>query len=148
MRDNDARRQAAPQSDVPAGGPCLAFSIRAILECHRRRLPWVLVLPPLTLPAVQRLTRMADTKIVEADLCQFGSRWRKRTIFLTGRMDHFDLLGLGLRCQGHRGICSRTHTAHVQVDGPGRKRFPARLCQKLATLLVQGERNKVMTRTW
>jgi len=143
-------RQAASQPDVPAGSTSLAFSVKVILECHRRRLPWVLVLPTSSPswsgPGVQRLTRMADSEIVVADLCQFGSRWRRRTTFLTGRMDHGDLQGLGLRCHGHQGICSRTHRAHTQVDGPGRARLPARLCQKLASLLVQGERDDFMDR--
>ena len=64
---------------------------------------------------VRRLMKRRDFAVVDFDMCQYNCGWRKPTRLLVWG----ELAGrLQLkRCQGKRGVCSRTHRAHITLSG-------------------------------
>jgi len=52
---------------------------------------------------------------VDLDMCQYDAQWRKPTRLLIWGPSRFSFRMS--RCQGHEGICSRTHKPHLKLTG-------------------------------
>ena len=51
------------------------------------------------------------------DQCQWGARWRKRTMLTCGNLDPLDTATFDRRCSGQRGLCSVHGKAHARIVG-------------------------------
>ena len=81
-----------------------------------------------------------------ADQCQFGSKWRKRTLFALIHVFAAD--PLDLKCSGKRGVCSQSGVQHEHIIGSAKSRvaaqYPAGLCDAGALVLSrEAERRHV-----
>ena len=120
--------------------------------CWRSRTPCVVENPETSLAWRRRawcwLRLQAGVSRVIGDQCQYGAPWRKRTAFLTIHLSQQDAQRLGRRCTGHRGVCSRTGRAHVQVVGSKlsklTSRYPVSLARAGATALAAAHENQML----
>ena len=64
---------------------------------------------------VQRLLKITGVRLVDFNMCQYNTSWRKGTRMLVWGpwADHFP----ALKCTGTSGLCSRTHRPHVTLSG-------------------------------
>ena len=87
------------------------------------------------------LLKTAD--LATLDFCQFGAPWRKRTRWASWNAAALD--PIARRCGGHGGICSRSGTPHVVLQGYDSARkclrtqaaaaYPPALCSQLAKII-------------
>ena len=86
-----------------------------------------------------------DSKGVKGDFCQFGTPWRKPTLFMCAHVDPTELHRLSKTCSGPRGQCSRTRVPLFLLSGSCRdgrrwtqvaQPYPRRLCVALAHSLT------------
>ena len=93
------------------------------------------------------MQRIIDDSIaVTFDFCQYGERWRKRTMVITDVRELADLERL-CSCSGRCPECSRTGTRHLQLSGIDPKGgmfktllacpYPKQLVRRVSDLLVQ-----------
>jgi len=65
--------------------------------------------------AIQRLLKHHCTKLVDLDMCQYGTPWKKPTRLLVF-CRHADQVNFQC-CAPKKGLCSATHKSHVQLSG-------------------------------
>ena len=134
------------------GNACMIATLDIIRHCMKHRVPWVLEHPSTSkawyLPEVLFGEAHPDVICSIADFCQYGSRWRKRTKFMSAFIDQQDLHRVAHKCQGH-GKCSRTGKPHLQLTGQSpqgvawtkiAQPYPGRLCHSLAHALTSHAR--------
>eukprot|EP00975_Prorocentrum_lima_P051623 10810770-Prorocentrum_lima.AAC.1 len=133
---------------VQQGNATMQATLKLVAAFHKLSIPWVVEHPATSkawyLPEVQALLRLPGVRLMQCDFCQYGSRWRKRTRFMCGHIDHNDLQRLSRQCSG-KGVCSRTGRPHIQLTGSGpggvpwtriAQPYPGALCHHLAHCLT------------
>ncbi len=89
----------------------LELRIPAILENPRSSRMW-------HLPQLVRIIQSRLAHFITSDLCQFGTRWRKRTGLLCINLDSaLCYKELNKRCRGSSVKCSSTNKAHLLLSG-------------------------------
>ena len=137
---------------VRAANECFNSAFKIIRCLERHCVPWSLEHPADSkcwlLPSFAELRKLPHVRTILSDCCQYGAPWRKRTLFLTSRIDELDSGRLHRLCcgsSGPSGLCSRTQARHRRLSGRskfGRRMtdeaqyFPSRLCHALAAALV------------
>ena len=86
--------------------------------------PWILENPRSSrmwhLPEIDRLIRSKHAAFATGDVCQYGTRWRKRTGYLCMHCNPSTAERLlGKRCCGSHGVCSRSGERHRLLQGSG-----------------------------
>ena len=106
---------------LQVGNKCLRAVLKIIAACNSAGVPWILENPHSSyMFKTPELAKLADRRYVStivSDFCQFGTRWRKRTRFLSGHLHPDELARLSKTCDGRNGICSRTGRPHLQLEG-------------------------------
>lgn len=136
-----ANLSVADQARVRTGNVLADFSALIFETCEKMGIPVCLENPATSrmwlLPRFKRLRSKSSVQVHLTDYCQDGKPWRKRTRLMSSGVD----LGPCVRqCNSHRGICSRTGKAHVQLCGhkPGTfmtshaQPYPVTLCKRVA----------------
>lgn len=135
---------------VNIGNACFRSAFKLIHTLDRVGIPWILENPHSSkcwyLPPMRRLLDSHHTLVAVVDFCQYGTKWRKRTRLLAGNIDTDDFQRLlHRRCQGIKGVCSRTGRKHFQLTGSNKKGipwtrvaqpYPSALCHDLAHALL------------
>ena len=66
----------------------------------------------------RKLSHLPHIYKLDLDQCQYGTRWRKCTRFVSSRIDPLSFSRLEKRCKKDpEGRCGRTHTFHIQLRG-------------------------------
>ena len=104
---------------IHVGNCTMSCTARLIRLCCKFKVPCFLENPAGSMmwhaPPILRLCRHFDSRCCVCDFCQYGARWRKRTRIQTWNAP--ELPSLNHKCQGHKGICSRTHRHHIVLKG-------------------------------
>ena len=132
------------QEKVTVGNKCMRSAFALIRAFDSHSLPWIFEHPNTSkawfLPELRRLQGMSHVQVVVTDLCQWGTKWRKRTRFLLGNVAEDDAAGCSRLCQGEHGGCSRSGRTHLVLTGKdahGRnltqvaQPYPHPLCHRL-----------------
>ena len=117
---------------------CIKHFVPCILENPNASLLW-------TAPCIKVLSNLSLAHAQTFDMCQYGTRWRKATRLMSWHCGHDS--DICLRCQGRKGVCSRTHKKHIVLAGssniPGKlwttlaQVYPSALAKKLAAKLIK-----------
>eukprot|EP00438_Fugacium_kawagutii_P016537 Skav227298 [mRNA] locus=scaffold2645:95140:99516:- [translate_table: standard] len=134
---------------VKLGNRCFRSAVKIIEWLDYAGIPWILENPHSSkcwyLPPIKRLLSLPHVRVSVCDFCQYGTKWRKRTRFVSGNLDECDLGRIQCRCHGKPGWCSRTGRKHFQLTGSNRhgipwtrvaQPYPAQLCHHLAHALT------------
>ena len=107
---------------VELGNQLMRVALRIVRACRRAQVPWLLENPMSSyMFKTDEMRRVMDSSMCcecNADICQYGTAWRKSTKFI-GDIDFVDATAISLRCRGPRSICSRTHRSHLTLSGSG-----------------------------
>ena len=112
------------QNRVEVANVVMKACLTLLIALHKQGLPWILENPASSkmffLPELVKLAADDNVTSVVVDFCQFGTDWKKPTMFLFGNFDPVDLESLASnRCRPHRGMCCRTGKKHVILTGNG-----------------------------
>ena len=136
------------KASVQLGNACFKTCLRILKELDKYRIPYLLEDPATSkawwLPDLALRLTQAHATVITADFCQFGAKWRKRTTFLAGHIQHDDLHRLQRVCTGKGGFCGRTGCKHWQLTGSSggvpwtkiAEPYPQKLCTSLAYALT------------
>jgi hypothetical protein len=135
----------AGQGELPARRATAVW--RLSRECARRSIPCIIEAPwgadLWSDPCASELEGTTTTM----DFCGFGARSRRRSCLFTTGIDSWDVHSFNQVCRGCGGWCSFNRRPHVQPGGSQTGRphgryepYPPRLAQRVATVLVDGER--------
>ena len=112
------------QNKVRCGNLQQAHARRYVGKCLNKNIPGYLENPRTSrfwkLPWVLRLVAAGRAQLVDFDMCQYGTQWRKPTRLLVWNVPTTIEL---LRCSGKQGLCSRTHKPHLLLSGVAKGRF-------------------------
>ena len=135
------------QESIRIGNSLFGACFRIIDCCLLHNIPWILENPLSSrcwnLPRLRQLQASPDIVNIHADFCQFGTAWKKPTLFLASRVD--DVHRLSRVCRGSHGACSRTYKPHWLLTGAGpggvpwtqlAEPYPTPLCRALAHVLT------------
>ena len=136
------------------GNKCIRVVLMLCRLCIRLQVPFILENPFTSmlwdLPEIRELEATTGVYAQVADLCSFGTPWKKPTRFLIFGIDYSDSESLTLRCAGRGGMCSTSSKRHFLLEGPGpdgkprtrtAQEYPRRLCNTLAWTLLAPYRN-------
>lgn len=155
-------RSAERRSKVAEGNRVARAIVRLIHVAQRCKIPWVLENPHSSrfwlLPPLRRLSGMNGVETSVVEFCMCGTKWRKRTRFLSGGVEADDLCRLRrLVCQGEQGLCGRTLLPHFRLSGTGpggrpwtaiAQPYPQKLCRHLAWILTERARHEYADRSY
>lgn len=129
-------------------GNAVFRSCFAIIDlCNKLCIPWILENPLSSrcwnLPKLRTLLQTQQAYPLHADFCQYGTTWKKPTMFLANYIG--DTHRLCRVCRGQAGVCSATNKRHFMLTGSGpggvpwtkiAEPYPVQLCRELAHVLT------------
>ena len=139
---------------IKIGNTLAQFSIGVFELCRRLGVIVSLENPELSriwlLPSFHEMQSRPKVGIEITDFCQDGTKWRKRTRILYANCD---LSGIGKKCTGIKGICSRTGEKHQHLQGKTSsgvfrtlvaEPYPRPLCQRWARAIDNALASRVV----
>ncbi len=137
------------RQSIILGNRCFKTCLKLMQLFDQYHIPYILENPATSkawfLPQMLHHSQKPHIQMVRADFCQFGTPWKKPTLFMCGHLDSVDLHRLARTCSGPRGQCCRTQQPHFQLTGSCRdgrpwtrvaQPYPRRLCVALAHALT------------
>ena len=116
---------------VKLGNKMYRHAIRCIWKCIDKNIRGYLEQPATSLfwhtPGIKRLLRTGHAFLCTADMCQYGTQFKKPTTFLFWGVEP-SAIKLSRCCMVHNR-CSRTGKKHVLLSGISGKRFLTRAAQ-------------------
>ncbi len=143
---------------VKLGNCLMRFSARVFRLCLNLQIPIILENPHTSrlwlAPPIRHLLQHGKVDACYTDYCQEGTPWRKRTRLMFA---HVNLRPCLRQCQGVRGICSYSQSAHTTLSGQDSKGqwmtlnaqpYPHGLCRRIASVLFQTSLSKQGAALW
>lgn len=134
-------------NSIRIGNAVFRSCFKIIDCCLQYNIPWILENPFSSrcwnLPRLRFLQGCNFIQAIHADFCQFNTAWKKPTLFLCFGIG--DEHRLARRCQGEKGLCSRTSKRHFLLTGSAptgtpwtkvAEPYPTGLCRALAHVLT------------
>ena len=106
------------------------------------------------LPFFEPACKRGRLQKVDVDYCQFGMPYRKRTTFAVAGV--FNIDSIGLKCSGHKGICSMTSKPHIVLRGKlcsginmtkWAEPYPSKLCARIALSVWQSFQQRLCNKS-
>ena len=137
------------RQSIQLGNKCFKTCLKLMKVFDSLHIPYILE-NPLTskawrLPEMMSHAQSPFISMIRADFCQFGTCWRKPTLFMCARCDPTELHRVSKTCSGPRGQCCRTKAPHFQLTGSCRdgrpwtqvaQPYPKALCRALGHVLT------------
>ena len=141
------------------GNACLKSTFKIIRVCLETRTPFILenllTSKMFLVPEVIRVMNHKDVQVVDVDVCQFGTAWKKNTKLVCGFICDDDLNRLNKRCHAVGGLCSKSGKPHFHLTGTGpggicwtriAQPYPHGLARALSHCLLSDARQKFMNK--
>ena len=147
------RQLSDRETTTLAEGNKIALGLLVVLRILAKyRVPFVVENPRSSLlwqlPELRRLFQQFGCHERVCDLCGFGARWRKRTLFVCHRLDESETRGLVRACTGKHS-CSFSGQEHIRLSGNApsgvawtrvAQTYPQRLSTCLAKCILAEQR--------